>query len=255
MKISIITVVYNNASQIRKTIDSVLNQTYSNIEYIIIDGASTDGSVEVINSYSTKLTYFISEKDSGIYQAMNKGWRRATGDYCLFLNSGDYLFDKNVISKVVQQINSTPVDIIFGNLYAFDEKQSWVSTFTEEISLYFFQHSFIPHPATFTKRILLEKLNGFYEHYKTISDWAFFVNSYLSGATFKQIDVTITSFYMQGSSSNLEIAVNDKNNLFSNEFKFLANDFNNLERLRHFDTSVATRIARRISSIKMKYFR
>lgn len=254
MKISIITVVYNNVSQIKKTIDSVLEQTYNDIEYIIIDGDSTDGSVEIINTYSTQLAYWECEKDNGIYHAMNKGWKRATGDYCLFLNSGDYLYDARVIEKVVQKIEENPADIIFGNLFAFDEDKNFVSSFKEPVSLYYFQHSFIPHPATFTRTSLLRKVNGFYEQYKIISDWAFFVNSYLIGSTFKHINVTITSFYMKGSSSNQNIAIKDNLDLFNNEFKFLAEDFKNFERLRHFDTSFITRIARTASSLKMKYF-
>lgn len=254
MKISIITVVYNNVTQIQKTIDSVLLQTYSDIEYIVIDGASTDGSVEIINSYSTYLNYFISENDSGIYQAMNKGWRKATGDYCLFLNSGDFLYKDTVIEDMVRCIEAEPADIIFGNLFAYDDKTSYISVFKEPISLYYFQHNFIPHPATFSKRTILEKLNGFYENYKLISDWAFFVNCFLYRATFKQVNITVTAFYMKGSSSNKETSLNDRTRLFQNEFKFLTKDFEHYERLRHFETSMVTKLARKVSLIKIKYF-
>jgi glycosyltransferase involved in cell wall biosynthesis len=253
-KISIITINFQNCKQLEKTILSVLSQTYTNIEYIIIDGGSSDGSKELIMKFQNKLAFWISEKDSGIYQAMNKGWKNATGDYCLFLNSGDYLYTSTVIEEAVKYIEKSKHDIYFGNLFAFDETQNWISKFEEPISLYYFQHSFIPHPATFTKRTCLEKANGFYEHYKTISDWAFFVNAFLHGATFKQIDLTITAFYMQGLSSNNEYAIKDKTSLFNNEFKFLVEDFKNLERLRHFDTSIITKFARKVSLLKMKYF-
>lgn len=253
-KISIITINYQNGIELERTINSVINQSYSNIEYLIIDGGSTDRSVDIINTYSNQLAYWESEKDNGIYHAMNKGWKKTKGDYCLFLNSGDYLYDDKVIENVVQKIQENPVDIIFGNLFAFDENKSFISSFTEPVTLYYFQHSFIPHPTTFIKRSLLEKLNGFYEHYKVISDWAFFVNCFLGGASFKQIDITTTAFYMNGSSSNGEIALKDRTSLFNNEFKFLAEDFKNFERLRHFDTSFITRMARTVSSLKMKYF-
>ncbi|MDP1842854.1 MAG: glycosyltransferase family 2 protein [Sediminibacterium sp.] len=255
MKISIITVVFNNFSQIKKTIDSVINQTYNNIEYIVIDGGSTDGSKELIEQYDSHIDCFISEKDNGIYHAMNKGWMNATGEYCLFLNSGDYLYNHDVIAEVVIKMEKSNFDIYFGNLFAFDEKQSWISKFEEPISLYYFQHSFIPHPATFTKRVLLEKLGGFYEHYRIISDWAFFVNCFLSKASFKQIDVTVTSFYMKGSSSSSIISLKDRNELFSNEFKFLEEDFKNFDRLRHFDTSRITKTARKISNWKIRNFK
>jgi glycosyltransferase involved in cell wall biosynthesis len=253
-RISIITINYQNQVGLLKTIHSVLDQSYPNIEYIVIDGASTDGSVDVMNSFSTKLAYSVSESDNGIYQAMNKGWKRATGEYCLFLNSGDYLYSNSVIEEVVKCIEKTSTDIVFGNLFAYDENTGFISVFSEPISLYYFQHNFIPHPAAFTKRSLLEKLNGFYEHYSLISDWAFFVNSFLQKATFKQIDVTVTAFYMKGSSSNGEVSVKDKTALFNNEFKFLKSDFENLERLRHFDTSIITKLARKVSAFKIKYF-
>ena len=254
MKISIITVVFNNFSQIKKTIDSVINQTYNNIEYIIIDGGSTDGSKELIEQFASKIDYFISEEDNGIYHAMNKGWKKATGEYCLFLNSGDYLYNYDVIAEVVTKIEELNFDIFLGNLFAFDETQSWISKFEEPVSLYYFQHNFIPHPATFTKRDLLEKVDGFYEHYVLISDWAFFINCFLQKATFKQIDITVTAFYMKGSSSNGELSLKDRTALFNNEFKFLKEDFEHFERLRHFDTSFITRMARAVSSLKMKYF-
>lgn len=254
IKVSIITINFQNNTGIRQTIESVISQTYNNIEYIIIDGASTDGSIEIINQYADQLSYFVSESDNGIYHAMNKGWKKATGEYCLFLNSGDYLYKNTVIEQVVNKIPETPADIIFGDLYAFDENQYWVTSFKEKISLYYFHHSFIPHPSTFTKRSLLIELNGFYEHYKVISDWAFFVRCFLHKASFQQIDIVTTAFYMQGSSSNSDIGSKDKIALFENEFKYLAGDFENFDRLKHFDTSVLTKIAKAISSYKIKYF-
>ena len=93
--ISIITINYNNKSGLSRTIESVINQTYSNIQYIIIDGASTDGSKKIIKKYEHHISYWISEPDSGIYNAMNKGVDKAVGDYLLFLNSGDYLHGKH----------------------------------------------------------------------------------------------------------------------------------------------------------------
>lgn len=251
--ISIITINFQNSKGLDETIKSVVSQTYSNFEYIIIDGGSTDGSVEIIESYKDHITYWESEKDKGIYSAMNKGWKVATGDYCMFLNSGDYLYNDSVIQSVVDKINENSADIIFGNLFAFDENQSWVSDFLEPISLYYFHHNFIPHPSTFTKRVLLERLNGFYEHYSIISDWAFFINCLIANASFNRIDVTTTAFYMQGASSNGDKSLAEKKKLFENEFKFLSEDFKNFERLRHFDTSIVTRLARSISTLKMKY--
>ncbi|MEI6523519.1 MAG: glycosyltransferase family 2 protein [Bacteroidota bacterium] len=253
--LSIITINYQNKLGLEKTINSVISQTNKQFEYIIIDGGSSDGSLETINNYKSYLKYWESQKDDGIYSAMNKGWKKASGQYCLFLNSGDYLYNENVLDEVIKCIDNCPADIVYGSLFAFDENRSFISTFTEPISLYYFQHSFIPHPATFIKKSLLENLNGFYEHYSVISDWAFFVRCFLNNANFQQVDIITTSFYMNGSSSNIEVAMKDKEALFNNEFKFLKQDFKNLERLRHFDTSIITRIARKVSSLKIKYFR
>ncbi len=111
-KISIITVIYNGASLIEATIGSVLSQTYSNIEYIIIDGSSTDNTLGIINKYKDRVAFLISEKDKGIYDAMNKGLKNATGDYVLFLNAGDELFSKKTIASVFALEEA---DVYYGN--------------------------------------------------------------------------------------------------------------------------------------------
>ena len=103
-KLSIITINLNNAQGLEKTIKSVVSQTYSDYEYIIIDGASTDGSVDVIQEYRNKITYWVSEPDTGIYNAMNKGILKATGEYCQFLNSGDILVDNNVTERMLSDM-------------------------------------------------------------------------------------------------------------------------------------------------------
>ena len=112
--LSIITINLNNREGLRKTIESVVNQTFQDFEFIVIDGASTDGSVEVIQDYP-RINYWISEPDTGIYNAMNKGIAKATGEYCLFLNSGDTLFQINTLTGILQ--SNPKGDIIFGNVH------------------------------------------------------------------------------------------------------------------------------------------
>jgi glycosyltransferase involved in cell wall biosynthesis len=117
-KISIVTVVYNGAALIERTIVSVLSQTYTNIEYIIIDGASTDGTLELISTYKSKIALLHSGKDDGIYDAMNKGLKDATGDYILFLNAGDELFANDTIENIFA---GTPnADVYYGNTAIID---------------------------------------------------------------------------------------------------------------------------------------
>ncbi len=117
-KISIITVVYNAQSLIERTIKSVLQQSYSNIEYIIIDGGSVDSTIEIIKKHENKISAFHSEKDKGIYDAMNKGLRIATGDYVLFLNAGDELYSADTLTKVF----SLSADVYYGNTLIVDEQ-------------------------------------------------------------------------------------------------------------------------------------
>ncbi|MGB4399247.1 MAG: glycosyltransferase family 2 protein [Daejeonella sp.] len=122
-KLSVITIVYNNVSDIERTILSVLNQTYPSIEYIIVDGASTDGTLDILTSYESRLSRLISEKDAGIYDAMNKGLREATGDYVLFMNSGDEIYAADTVEKVFA--SHPDADIYYGETEMFDE--SWKS--------------------------------------------------------------------------------------------------------------------------------
>jgi glycosyltransferase involved in cell wall biosynthesis len=115
--ISIITVVYNGATTLEQTMLSVINQTYKKIEYIIIDGGSTDGTVDIIKKYENKLAYWVSESDKGIYDAMNKGIDKATGEWVNFMNSGDIFHKENIIANLFE-LNITNCDVIYGDVIA-----------------------------------------------------------------------------------------------------------------------------------------
>ena len=116
-KITIITICYNAIETIEKTIQSVINQTYPNIEYIIIDGASTDGTVDIIKKYVSHITKFVSEPDKGIYDAMNKGIAMSTGDWINFMNAGDTFVNNDTIEKVFSNLNVSDAKVIYGNTY------------------------------------------------------------------------------------------------------------------------------------------
>jgi len=118
--VSIITVVFNDKAFLEGSINSILQQTYRNIEYIIIDGGSTDGTVDIIKKYSSKITYWISEPDKGIYDAMNKGIAASKGDYLWFINSGDQIYAEDTLEKTVQGCK-TPADIYYGETEIVDE--------------------------------------------------------------------------------------------------------------------------------------
>ena len=179
MKISIITVVWNNKKTIRNAIESVLGQSYKNIEYIIIDGASTDGTVEIINSYSSKISKFLSEPDQGLYDAMNKGLKLATGDIVGILNSDDVYVDDKVIEKVVKVFQEKKVDSVFADLvYVKPDDLGKIVRYYD--SSYFhpdkFAYGWMPaHPTFFVKREIYEKYGYFKTNYKIAADYELLV--------------------------------------------------------------------------------
>jgi len=147
--------VYNNVRDIAYTLQSVKKQTYANIEYIIVDGASNDGTLAVIKQYQDHIDTLISEKDKGIYDAMNKGLAAATGDYVLFLNSGDELYDENTIKLIVEKGNNA--DIIYGETKLIDEQRQILGDRRHKAPSYFTWKSFqygmnICHQAIYVKR-------------------------------------------------------------------------------------------------------
>lgn len=193
MKISIITVVYNNAHVIKSAIDSVLSQTYLNIEYIIVDGKSTDGTIDIINSYGDKIAKFISEPDNGIYDAMNKGLKLATGDVVGILNSDDMYMSQDVIKQVVNVFETNQVQSMFADLvYVRPENLEKAVRYYD--SSYFaptkFAYGWMPaHPTFFVKKEAYEKYGYFKTDYKIAADYellARFLSKY-----------TISYFYLQ----------------------------------------------------------
>ena len=163
--VSIITTVLNNKEDIEDAIKSVLNQTYLNIEYIIIDGESTDGTIETINKYQKKISKFISEKDRGVYDGMNKGIRMASGEIIGILNSDDIYASNNVIEKVVRIMEKNNVDCCWGDLVYVDEKDTnkiiryWKSS---EYKPGKFKKGWMPpHPTFFVRKWVYEKYGKF----------------------------------------------------------------------------------------------
>ena len=213
MKLSIITINYNNKNGLDKTIASVLNQTVNDFEYIVIDGGSKDGSLEIIKKYQENLTYWVSEPDNGIYHAMNKGVKQARNDYCLFLNSGDVLHDNTVISKI-EQIDGND-DFIIGKVLFLNTLEC--SSVEEPLSMLKFYNSSIPHPATFIKRHWLIKY-PYDETLKIVSDWKFFLQCLiLCNASCKLLDLIVTDFDTTGISACNKAKVENERSLVLKE--------------------------------------
>jgi glycosyltransferase involved in cell wall biosynthesis len=178
VKISIITVVYNNEKTIKDALNSVLGQTYKDIEYIIIDGKSKDNTVSIIKEYENKLGYFISEKDFGIYDAMNKGIKVASGDIIGILNSDDLYQDSTVLEAVMTQFIQNPaLDIVYGDLvYVKSDNvdkviRNWQSN---AYHTNFFENGNVPpHPSLFVKKKVYEEAGHFNLDFKLAADYEF----------------------------------------------------------------------------------
>lgn len=210
-KISIITVNYNNSVGLRKTMQSVVCQNYSNIEYIVIDGGSNDESVDVITLYKEELSFYVSESDGGIYYGMNKGIAHASGDYLLFLNSGDYLISSDSISNAMEKVFNEDI-IVFRQKYI-DSKGHLSKSpklVKDEVNVEFFLTSVFPHQATFIKRSLFDEIGCYRTDLKIVSDWAFWTNAVVChNASLKMFDNVLSIMEKGGTSSNLEKCQNE----------------------------------------------
>jgi len=175
MKISIITVCFNNAKTIEDTIKSVLSQDYNNIEYIVVDGGSTDGTLDILKKYQGQIYRCISEMDNGIYDAMNKGTKLATGDVVAFLNSDDFYVDQNIVSKMLEFIQSNNLDAAYGDVvYVKRDNVNQVVRFwkTGKYIKGSFRHGWaIPHPVFFCRRKYFEQYGYFESGFKIAADF------------------------------------------------------------------------------------
>lgn len=204
--ISVITVVYNGVTTIEETICSVINQTYTNIEYIIIDGGSTDGTVDIIKKYSDKISYWISEPDKGIYDAMNKGIKIATGDWVSFMNSGDIFSEKNIIQKICIAIVCN-ADIVYGDTLL---KYSW-GIIEGKASPLDDLESHLPfsHQSCLIKTKLMKE-SPFDLQYKICADYNFFYSLYKRKACFQYIPLFFSIYEAEQGVSSINILLLQK---------------------------------------------
>jgi glycosyltransferase involved in cell wall biosynthesis len=226
-KLSIITINYNDKVGLNKTIQSVISQSWQDFEYIVIDGGSSDGS-EILIRDQKRIDYSISEKDSGIYDAMNKGIKVAKGDYLLFLNSGDFLVNETILSQVVDKLDSK-TSIYYGNLfYSNQGKRTLLWTPPSELSFSYFLNNSLPHPSSFIKKELFFKYFLYNESLKIISDWEFFIYCICKmNEKYQHLDVVISDFDDGGLSSkkeNLEKIEFEKKQVLKNIFPLFYED-------------------------------
>ena len=196
MKVSIITCCYNRVNTIRGAIESVLAQDYPNIEYIVIDGASNDGSLEVINEYRDRISVIVSEPDHGMYEAINKGIRLATGDIVALVHSDDFLYDDHVVSDVVKEFERSQADFLYADGLFVDADntdrvvRNWIGGNYKRGKVKF---GWLPlHPTCYIKRSIIELLGQYDETYKMAADTDFLIR-YLYKA---QLQVTYLHRYV-----------------------------------------------------------
>lgn len=206
MKISIITVCYNRVATIREAIESVLKQDYQEIEYIVVDGESTDGTLDIIHEYKDKLSVLVSEPDFGMYEAINKGIRLATGEVVGLVHSDDVLWDAHVISDIVRQFEETSADIIYGDGIYVDSKDTtkikrrWKGGRYSRLKV---KLGWLPlHPTCYIRREVMLK-NGLYdESYKIAADTELLVRYFLDNLTISYYPRNIIRMRLGGLSTD-----------------------------------------------------
>lgn len=236
-KVSVITVVYNDYRNIKKTIDNVAKQTYDNIEYIIVDGNSTDGTKDIIKENEKYITKWISEPDKGLYDAMNKGVQLATGDWIIFRNCGDYFYHPSVIEDVFRFYQDNGEDFILCDIRYF--KDYGYKDFKPNIlNHHYFDAMPVNHPSTFIRRTTQLKY-PFRLRYKNSADYCFFIEAFEKGAKYKYIPLILSLF--------------DNNSGASTDF-FDKSIKENIDILSYFKASAATinRLRKKHKIIKLK---
>ncbi len=231
---SIITINRNNAEGLLKTIESVASQSFVDYEYIIIDGASSDGSVEIIEKNRDSFRYWVSEADKGIYNAMNKGILKARGEYCIFLNSGDCFFNTNVLAYLVK--SELQSDIIYGNC-AFKLKQGLrIQKFPAELTFYWLFTEYLGHSSTLIRRSLFNTVGLYNEELKIVSDWEFFLLAICkNNSTTWYRDMIISIYEKDGLSTRSDmqpLIVAERKIVLQKHFTYFVKDYQDLDKLK-----------------------
>lgn len=235
-KLSIITVNYNNAAGLQKTVESLLSQTWRNFEYIVLDGGSTDGSANYLAMYNTEITYWVSEPDQGIYDAMNKGIAKATGEYLFFLNSGDHFNHIDALAQIEKELQQD------GFIY-FDIKVVTASTsFTlhnpEKFSFVYLHNNLPCHQCTFIHKTVFERVGHYDTTLKIVADWKLLLLAVLKhNFSYRKVAGVFTTFYQDGISSlpeNKATIDAERATVLATEFPILMQDlkeYNYLQRV------------------------
>jgi len=232
-KLSIITINYNNLEGLQKTVQSIKNQTWQEFEYIVIDGGSVDGSAEYIEKESDNFKYWVSEPDKGIYNALNKGIKMATGDYLLFLNSGDHFYSSDVLNRIKHHIQE--IDLIAFDIHLLGLGHDYIHKHPDKLLFSFLFEETFAHQSIFIKRSLFDKIGLYDESLKIVSDWKFFIHAVALGCSYKSVHEVLSVFYFDGISSTAEGTIlrrKERESVLKSEFSVFYNDFIELRKLK-----------------------
>lgn len=191
---SVVTVSFNCVGLIAKTIESILRQDYASLEYIVIDGGSTDGTAEIIRKYQDRLAYWCSEQDGGIYQGMNKGIQHVQGDWIIFMNAGDTFADDHVLSQVASYADKERYDILYGDIFTTRDEELRLKRASAPCNK---QRMYFCHQAAFAKTSILRKM-PFDTRFRMSADFHFFKRCYLMGYRFRHLPVTVAIYDSHG---------------------------------------------------------
>lgn len=220
MQLSIITINYNNLIGLRKTAESVISQSYHDYEWIVIDGGSKDGSKDYIEKHKNSISFWCSEQDKGIYNAMNKGIEKACGQYILFLNSGDVLYNEDTLRNIFYSskysaIDYSDADILYGDAFLNYAKHSRRWVYDDVLTLKKLYKYSINHQSAFIRTSLLKE-QGYDESYKIAADWKRFTEWLIEGRRFKHLPIIVSCYDTNGiSTRNVDLAHKERDRFFA----------------------------------------
>lgn len=235
MKLSIITINFNNCFGLQKTLNSISVQSFKEFEYLVIDGKSYDGSLEILDSNIELIDCLVSESDSGIFHAMNKGILRAKGEYLFFLNSGDVLYSSYSLEKVIAELSGC--DIVYGDVVWRD---GLTTCYPYRLNFGFLKNRSLPHQGSFVRKDLFNRVGLFDENLKITGDWKFFLIALCKeNASYKKVD-QIISIMEPGGVSDTSIGnsgrdvIMEKYSVLSREFNLFLSDYHKFEKTAYY---------------------
>lgn len=251
MKLTIITVNYNNREGMRKTRDSVLRQTFRDFEWLIIDGGSTDGVEELLfPDPENRITRFISEPDNGIYDAMNKGIALSRGEYLYFLNSGDSLYAPDTLQQVFSR--PTDADCLYGAARFVSESSRKIRSYPKQLDMYFFYTSNLCHQAAFIRRELFDRYGAYDLSYTMVADWVFFFTALvLNQSSSRLLPLVVADYDTEGVSSLKKEQVHEERSRFLNAH--LSHEMKLLNELYTFRKDVLYEVTEKMKTRRFVY--